>query len=235
MKVWHLQIDSFASRMSEIPYLAGELTRRPRVEYILDLQRENVLDGFSTQHRRNISRASKAGSTIRRPASNPPAPSIANSWMLRWSAGPIAAKRSLVWRCTAAALLASRSGEIFQAVDGDRVLSSVLVLKSRQGAYYQSAGTLPDGMKLGASPFLIAQVAVSLRRKACGFSTLAALARKVPDYKDSRLDLTPDRLRFRRPHSVPRRCRGAKISCCPPFLLALDKAKVIWRDFEAKF
>jgi lipid II:glycine glycyltransferase (peptidoglycan interpeptide bridge formation enzyme) len=63
------------------------------------------------------------------------------------------------------ALLASRAGEIFQAVDGDRVLSSILVLRSSTGAYYQSAGTSPEGMKVGASPFLISQVAGILRQE----------------------------------------------------------------------
>lgn len=166
MKVWHLQIDSFASRASEIPQLAGELTRRPRVEYVLDLERENVLDGFSTQHRRNISRASKANLTIRR--SGEESACAQHFELIDASLDRRAHRGEEIQRLEMAlpsALLASKSGEIFQAVDGDRVLSSILVLKSRQGAYYQSSGTLPDGMKLGSSPFLIAQVAAMLKQE----------------------------------------------------------------------
>jgi lipid II:glycine glycyltransferase (peptidoglycan interpeptide bridge formation enzyme) len=63
------------------------------------------------------------------------------------------------------ALLASGSGELFRAVSGDRVLSSILILRASQGAYYQSAGTLPDGMKMGASPFLVSRVANILKQE----------------------------------------------------------------------
>jgi lipid II:glycine glycyltransferase (peptidoglycan interpeptide bridge formation enzyme) len=63
------------------------------------------------------------------------------------------------------ALLTSRSGELFQAVHGGKVLSSILILRSSQGAYYQSAGTLPEGMKLGASPFLVSRVAAILKEE----------------------------------------------------------------------
>ncbi len=61
------------------------------------------------------------------------------------------------------ALLNSGLGELFQATYRDRVLSSMLILRSRQGAYWQSAGTLPEGLKLGASPFLLSRVAAILK------------------------------------------------------------------------
>ncbi len=54
-------------------------------------------------------------------------------------------------------------GELFQAVNKEKTLSSVLVLRSLNGAYYQSAGTAPDGMALGASHFLISGIACRLR------------------------------------------------------------------------
>jgi len=61
------------------------------------------------------------------------------------------------------ALLASGCGEIFQAVSGERVLSSSLVLRS--GAYYLSTGSSPDGLKLGSSPFLTWQIASILQQE----------------------------------------------------------------------
>lgn len=61
------------------------------------------------------------------------------------------------------ALLVSRAAELFQAYDGTSVLSSILVLRAPLGAYYQSAGTSPEGMELGASQFLISSVAAILQ------------------------------------------------------------------------
>jgi hypothetical protein len=166
LKVWNLQIESYASQVGEIPPLPGELTRRNRVEYVLHLGRENVLDGVSSQHRRNISRASKAGLSIRRTRAQ--SACTRHHELMDASLERRANRGEMVPRLEMAmplALLASQSGEIFQAVDGDRVLSSILVLRSSTGAYYQSAGTSPEGMKLGASPFLISQVAGILKQE----------------------------------------------------------------------
>jgi lipid II:glycine glycyltransferase (peptidoglycan interpeptide bridge formation enzyme) len=61
------------------------------------------------------------------------------------------------------ALVGAGAGEIFQAVLGDQVLSSILVLASTRVAYYHSAGTTPEGMRAGASAFLIGAVAMELK------------------------------------------------------------------------
>ena len=63
------------------------------------------------------------------------------------------------------ALLASGSGEIFLMVRGEQVTSSGLVLRSRKGAYYQSAGNSPNGLKLGSSACLISQIAGTLQQE----------------------------------------------------------------------
>ena len=54
------------------------------------------------------------------------------------------------------AFLESGAGELFQAVSGSTVLSSVLVLRASTSGYYQSAGTSQDGMAIGASAAVIA-------------------------------------------------------------------------------
>lgn len=48
---------------------------------------------------------------------------------------------------------------------GDTVHSSVLVLLAAKGAYYHSAGTSPDGMACGASPWLVHEAALVLRER----------------------------------------------------------------------
>jgi Acetyltransferase (GNAT) domain len=155
LKVWHLQIDTYASSAGDIPRLPGELTRRTRLEHVLDLERKDVLDGLSSQHRRNISRAVKAGLCIHRTREGSAGAQhleLMNASLERRAKRGEEVKFSQqhAWLL---ALLTSRSGELFQAVYAAKILSSILILRSSQGAYYQSAGTVPEGMQLGASPF----------------------------------------------------------------------------------
>jgi lipid II:glycine glycyltransferase (peptidoglycan interpeptide bridge formation enzyme) len=59
-------------------------------------------------------------------------------------------------------LLNSGAAELFQARSDEEVLASILILISKTSGYYHSAGTSPEGMKSGASPFLISEVASAL-------------------------------------------------------------------------
>jgi GNAT acetyltransferase-like protein len=167
LKVWRLQVDTYASPASDIPRLPGELTRRTRTEHVLDLEQADVLAGVSSQHRRNISRAVKAGLSVHRTRE---ASACAQHLKLMHASLERRAKRAEQVamneeHARALALLRSRSGELFQAVDGEKVLSSILILRSSRGAYYQTAGTSPEGMKLGASPFLVSRVAAILKQE----------------------------------------------------------------------
>jgi hypothetical protein len=168
-QVWRLQIDTYASRASDIPQLPGELERWTRWEYVLDLEGENVLGGVSSQHRRNISRATRAGLSTRRTRE---VSACAQHLELMNASMERRAKRGEEVEISQevaglSALLSSGAGELFQAVKGDQILSSILILRSSQGAYYQSAGTLPEGMKLGSSPFLVSGLAAILKQEGC--------------------------------------------------------------------
>jgi len=57
------------------------------------------------------------------------------------------------------------AGELFQAVAGGEILSSAVVMRAAQGAFYESSGTSPEGMKCGASQFLIYSIARALREE----------------------------------------------------------------------
>jgi hypothetical protein len=182
LKVWRLQIDTFASPASDIPQLPGELTRRTRQEHVLDLTREDVLEGMSSQHRRNISRAVKAGLSIHRTRE---ASACALHVELMSASLERRAKRGeeveiSQQQARPMALLTSRSAELFQAVHKGTVLSSILILRSSRGAYYQSAGTLPEGMKLGASPFLVSQVAAILKQEGASVFNLGGATTDEP-------------------------------------------------------
>jgi lipid II:glycine glycyltransferase (peptidoglycan interpeptide bridge formation enzyme) len=66
-------------------------------------------------------------------------------------------------RADDAVLLASGVGELYQAMLGGQVASSLLVLRSSRGAYFKSAGSSADGMSVGASHFLVHETAMALQ------------------------------------------------------------------------
>lgn len=167
LKVWRLEIDTYGSPAGEVPFLRGELSRRTRWEYVLDLTCENILDGVSSHHRRNINRAAQSGMKIRRTCT--PSDCVHHLQLIRASMQRRADRGEDVDtnrdNLRQLALLANGAGEIFQAVSGDQVLSSGLVLRSRKGGYYESAGNSPEGMKQGASAFLISQIGATLQQE----------------------------------------------------------------------
>jgi len=164
--IWFLQVDTYASLAADIPLLEGETSRRDRFEYVLDLESE-ALEIPSSNHRRNIKRAKRHGLTVRRSHNTTDCKQHAklmDSSMQRRSARgeavPAEQDTSI-----AEALLVTGAGELFQVVHEDKVVASMLVLRSTKGAYYHSAGTSPEGMEMGASPFLISEVAAILKNE----------------------------------------------------------------------
>ena len=218
--VWGLQIDTYASPGAVIPQLPGELERRDRWEYALDLGCDNILDGVSTQHRRNISRASKAGLSICRTRE---ASACTKHLELMDASTERRAHRGEKVdpgqdSARPLALLASGAGEIFQAVIGEQVLSSILVLRSSQGAYYQSAGTLPEGMKLGASPFLVSQVAALVKQEGARVFNLGGAGAESPGLRRFKAGFGAREFELQAASFCPksaaeRRLRGALRSC----------------------
>jgi hypothetical protein len=165
--VWELWVESFGAPVAEIPRLPGELSRRPRYEFVLDLAAPDPLARVSKHHRRNIARATRAGFRVGRTSE----PSAARSH-LRLIQASMERRQHRGENVSAPgdipffeALLRSGAAELFQAAQREGVVSSVMVLRSRETAYYQSAGTVPEGMRAGASPFLISEVARTLRQE----------------------------------------------------------------------
>lgn len=159
-----LDVESFASRAAAIPMLPRESSRRERVEYVLDLFPTRPLS-LSSNNRRSLNRARANGLTLYRTRDF--SSSAVHEELMRASMTRRAARGEAVdpvdGDTTTRRLLSSGAGELFQALDPHgQVMSSVLVLRSRQGAYYQSAGTSPAGMECGASPFLISSIVSAL-------------------------------------------------------------------------
>jgi len=160
-----LELGTFASPAGvAIPTFGVHFTRRPRCEYLMELG-ENFAARLVTNHRRNLRRAQQAGLVISRTRS---AQGLRAHQELRQQS--LARRRSrgedigqLQHSSEEQAFLQSGVGELFQALQGTSVVSSVLVLQASLGGYYQSAGTSSAGMALGASHFLIHGIAQQLQ------------------------------------------------------------------------
>jgi hypothetical protein len=162
-----LEVNSFGSEGAGIPALTTEQTRRIRCEYRWDLG-EDGRSGLSTNHRRNIKRGGQANLALRQVADvggcERHADLMASSMDRRRGRGEEIATARQVQFDEASALVRHGAGRLFQATDaGGAALSSILVLLAGEGAYYHSAGTSPEGMKIGASHWLVYEIAGVLR------------------------------------------------------------------------
>jgi hypothetical protein len=161
-KVTDLIADSYCSLPFELPALPGEVNRRVRHEFVLQLNRAKQAWAISSNHLRNIKKAKMAGMTIR-----------STQEKLEWISEHVAMMRQSLDRrarrgesvscdiesTTYSALIKNGAAKLFQAVIGSEVMSSVFILLSPRVAYYHSAGTSAGGMKIGASHFLIYGIA----------------------------------------------------------------------------
>jgi Acetyltransferase (GNAT) domain len=163
--VTDLEVSTFASPESRIPRWPGELERIDRTEFAMPLAGLELLPRVSKSHRERISKARRKGLVVRRERSDAAIDAHValhiNSMDRRRSRGE---NVSLDFeRAGSAALLASGSGELFQAMLGDHVASSLLILRSSTGAYSESSGNSKEGMSIGASHFLRFESALALQ------------------------------------------------------------------------
>lgn len=156
-QVSFLRINSFGSSSALIPPFEHEVQRTGRYEFVLVLENSDLWSLLSSNHKRNIRRALKSGVAVRKAstegACRQHADLMNQSMERRSNRGEAVAAEEDIGPCVA--LVQGMVGEIYQAIHADTVISSILVLKSGQGAYYHSAGTSPEGMSLGASHLLI--------------------------------------------------------------------------------
>jgi hypothetical protein len=161
-KVTDLVVGSFGSQPFTLPPFDGEIARRNRHEFVLRLRDNGELTLLSNNHRRNIRKAQNAGLAIRRTRDNVDWISEHLALMKKSSDRRIRRGESVVIDGEGVlqrTLLKTGAAELFQAVRSGEVLSSILVVLARRAGYYQSAGTSPEGMSIGASHFLVFSVA----------------------------------------------------------------------------
>ena len=155
-----VEIDSYGSRNVVLPAWSAPASLRERTEWILQLEHFEALT-VASNHKRNINKARKIGVTTTF-TTDPSATDdhvrlMAASMHRRAARGEVVPTVSARDTTYERALLASGAARIYQAWHGDDVLSSLMVLVCAGGAYYQSAGTSPEGMEIGASTLLVAE------------------------------------------------------------------------------
>ena len=166
-RVWDLEVGTFGSRTAVLPEWPSDHGARERTEWVLDLSRANWARDLTTNHRRSVQRAAKAGVTVVRTSEGAAehAQLMGASMARRRDRGEDVPAVEDPTRTTTEALLASGAGILFRAERDGQVLSSLLVLLAPQGAYYHSAGTSPAGMEFGASTFLVHETARLLKEE----------------------------------------------------------------------
>jgi hypothetical protein len=167
-RVAYLVVNSNASPASTrftIPVLPGEINRRKRYEYVLELQQPDLWQRLTSNHIRNIKRGHKTGLHMRcavhAQACQEHAALVGASMARRHSRGEAVSTRIAAQNFVA--YTRHGAGELFQAVHDGKVLASILILLAERGAYYQSAGTSPAGMACGASHFLVYEIVKRLQ------------------------------------------------------------------------
>ena len=160
-----LSVYTFGSTEASIGRMYGEISRKIRFEYQLDLTADDLWPGLHRRHQRLIKIARKKGLEIRL-VTDPEAyrlhAEFSNLSLNRRRAGgdlidyEIDARDLLLFRD-------NNVGELYQAVCDGEVFSSLLVLKSPTGAYAQTSGTSSNGRECGASQFIFFEVACLLK------------------------------------------------------------------------
>ncbi|MCI0457523.1 MAG: GNAT family N-acetyltransferase [Gemmataceae bacterium] len=181
-RVGFLEVWTMATPRATLPALSGEEWRRPRFEHVIRLQNGDLWEALATNQKRNVKRARKAGVALR--VTSDPAACADHARLMALSMGRRKQRGESVAEDIKAEhhepYLRSGAGQLFQVVRGGEVLSSVLVLTAERGAYYQTAGTSPEGMACGASPFLIHEIARHLQERRMEVFNLGGAAPENP-------------------------------------------------------
>lgn len=176
-RISQLSINSFGSIEACIPTLPGEASRLKRTEFLLDLPGVDLMDRMRVNHRQSVRRAEKAGLALRRTRDI-----ACCAEHLRLAQASLERRRNRGEDVEFSedgflqAALTTGAAEMFQAVLGDLVVSSMVVLRAPRGGYLHSSGTDPEGMKIGASHYLNFQIARILQSENCELYNLGGCA-----------------------------------------------------------
>jgi lipid II:glycine glycyltransferase (peptidoglycan interpeptide bridge formation enzyme) len=164
-----------------IPAFPGENVRVERREFLLDLQTPELAAGLASNHKRRIKAAEKAGIAVRAAESTAVGGHVAlmqETFERRKQRGETVPDQ--IDSAALEAYVSAGAARVYQACLGDRVLSSILILLSPAGGYYQSAGNSPESLSMGASHLLVYRVAQLLQRESLEVFNLGGVSEENP-------------------------------------------------------
>ena len=186
-----LGVQTFASLETIFEYAERRIAHKRRSEFRLDLTVPDLWKIMNRRHHRLIKKARASGLELRR-ANDAHARErhveLANSSLeRRGMKGESIDSRISIEEVNA--FIDCGAGELFQAVHGDEVWSSVLVARSRTGAYAQSSGTSEDGRSVGSSHFLFHEGACVLKAEGVKVLNLGGADEESTGLQDFKLGL----------------------------------------------
>jgi hypothetical protein len=164
-----LELDSFASPVLSIPPLGVETRRLARHEFLLhlDVSEAKLVERMRVNHRQSLRRGIKSG--VEAHITNDSAALDDHLLLIKSSMARRQARgESVSYNPSHKNLrrfLETGFCRLFLAVLGSETVSSMMVAKSARGAYLCTSGTSPRGMAVGASHFLIHEIALTSRRE----------------------------------------------------------------------
>lgn len=181
--VSRLMLSTFGSPPgTAVPRFPGETDRTTRKEFLLDLSAPDLWPGLSSNHKRRIKAAEKAGVTIHASEGtggiHEHVQLIEETFERRKERGEDVPAQ--IDAAPLEAFVASGAGRMYQARLEGRVLSSILVLRSPAAGYYQTAGNSPEGLSVGASHLLVYRVGRMLQRESAEVFNLGGVSEHNP-------------------------------------------------------
>lgn len=161
-----VELPCFATPHGPLPVGAHRAEIYGRTEHLIDLRGSDDLGArLSRTHRQRARQGRTAGLTLRRTSAvealDAHLTMIGLSMARRRDRGETVPASGVINLLTQ--YLCEGAGELFQAIAKDEVVASMLVLHATAGAYDQSSGSSPAGMKVGAMHFLVLETALMLR------------------------------------------------------------------------
>jgi hypothetical protein len=163
--ITELQLDTFASPAGSVPGIGLEVGRHSRREFLIDLSRFAGASSLSSNHKRNIKIAQREQLLLRRSSAEDACK--LHTELVQVALDRLRARGEAVFGKVplkaVEALVNHGAGELFQVFRGQQCLASALILKSRGGGYYHSAGTTDSAREVGAAHFLVLEAAKLLK------------------------------------------------------------------------
>lgn len=186
-----LNVHTFGSVETSIQWVGNRTSHKLRSEYRLDLTVPDLWSGMNRRHHRLIKKACSNGLEIHRESGT-----SAREKHVQLANLSLERRRRrgdhIDYRITlndVNAFLDNDAGEIFQAVRGEEVFSSILIARSRKGGYAQSSGTSEEGRNLGSSHFLFYEVASLLKSEGATLFNLGGADEQSTGLQEFKLGL----------------------------------------------